>query len=362
MKQSAVRLFAVLALCVVASVTCAQTTRPRLTWDRATLRFAASGGYARIVRLKDGQLILAYDHRGGCCIRRSADEGATWGDEICATQYAFGIAANAQPFVLADGTLWLLYNERPRDGKHSFTIRLTTSADVGQTWTLRDPPLYVAGEKFADGCWEPTAVQLASGEIWLLFANEGPYRTSNEQEITLIRSTDAGRTWTPPKAVSFRHGHRDGMPVPTLLADGSVVIAIEDDGLTGDGQFKPAIVRMDNERLPVGGDDARRWPAIEAPWRQGVYAGAPFLCRMPSGAVLLSCQSDEDGKPPRMAVHVGDADARHFGDKSYPFPTDAGKAGQWNSLFAKDAKTVTAVGSTTIAGRSGVWLIDGTFR
>ena len=222
--------------------------------------------------------------------------------------------------------------------------------------------MYAAGEKFGDGCWEPAAVQLPSGEVWLVFANEGPYRVSDGQEITLIRTPDFGRTWTKPQPISFRHGHRDGMPVPVVLADGSVAIAIEDDGLTKDRQFKPAIVRVDGGRRTVEGNDPQRWSAVDAPWRAGVYAGAPYLCRVPGGPVILSCQSDEDGKPPRMAVYVGDDEARHFSGRSMPFPTDAGRAGQWNALFAKDATTVTAISSTTVDGRSGVWLIDGTFK
>jgi len=60
-----------------------------------------------------------------------------------------------------------------------------------------------------------------------------------------------------------------------------------------------------------------------------------------------------------MAVYVGDAEAKDFGMKTTPFNTDPGRAGKWNSLFIKNATTVTAVSGTTIDGISGLWAIDG---
>lgn len=70
-----------------------------------------------------------------------------------------------------------------------------------------------AGHEFANGCWEPSAVLLPSGEIQLFFANEGPYTHSDEQEISLLRSYDNGYSWSHhPETVSFRSGRRDGMP------------------------------------------------------------------------------------------------------------------------------------------------------
>ena len=345
----------------------ADETKPSLAWDTASLRFASEGGYARIVRLDEKAILLSYESHGRSYVKRSTDRGRSWDAPVLAAKFEFGSASNPQPVPLDDGTLLLFYNERPRDGKHPFTIRMTTSTDGGRTWTPRADPMYSASSKFADGCWEPAAVQLKSGEIQLFFANENPYRTSDEQEISLMRSSDGGKTWTEATAVSFRKGHRDGMPVPIDLRNGSgVAVAIEDNGLIADHQMKPTIFRSSaggiwNElpRMPASPD---RWGAVEKAFRPGVYAGAPYLCQPSAGVTLLSCQSDEDQKPPQAVIYVGDGDARHFARPSHPFPTDAGKAGSWNSLFAQDAVTVTAVSSTTINGRGGVWLIDGALK
>jgi hypothetical protein len=60
-----------------------------------------------------------------------------------------------------------------------------------------------------------------------------------------------------------------------------------------------------------------------------------------------------------MVVYVGDADARHFGHGSVPFALPADVSGMWNSLFVKNARTITALTSTTLERKRGVWAIDG---
>jgi hypothetical protein len=60
-----------------------------------------------------------------------------------------------------------------------------------------------------------------------------------------------------------------------------------------------------------------------------------------------------------MAVYVGDNQARNFAGKTIPFNVDPGRSGKWNSLFIKDAATVTALSGTTIGGTTGLWAMDG---
>jgi hypothetical protein len=59
-----------------------------------------------------------------------------------------------------------------------------------------------------------------------------------------------------------------------------------------------------------------------------------------------------------MAVYIGDDQARNFSGKTIPFKVDQRKSGKWNSLFIKDATTVTAISGTTISGLTGLWAID----
>ena len=85
---------AVLGLISTPKLLSAQATQPTLTWDRATLRFAAPGGYARMARLQDGRTLLTYEHRGRSYVKRSDDGGRTWDESIVAATCDFGSASN----------------------------------------------------------------------------------------------------------------------------------------------------------------------------------------------------------------------------------------------------------------------------
>ncbi len=342
--------------------------QPIIHWQPETAVLIQPGAaYGRMARLPDDAILCAYSRRGTIYVQHSKDDGRTWDNENAAAECAHGHATNAELLALRSGSALLLYNERPTDGKSPYTIAICTSDDGGRTWKNRRR-VYTAGTEFENGCWEPAAVELPSGEIQLFFANEAPYRSSAEQQITRLRSLDGGTTWLEPQAVSFRPGHRDGMPVPLLLAGGEqVAIAIEDDGLAG--RFKPAIISLsatvEPGSLPVCADDDRRQSALVQPLPRHVYAGAPYLVQLPSGETVLSVQSTEGRGTPhdhpnsRMVVYVGDNSAHHFTARSVPFDSLTDAPGLWNALFVKDADTITAISGTTIDGVRGLWAIDG---
>ena len=327
----------------------------QIVWDPTSLVLVqANGVYGRMVRLPDRRILCSFEVAGSIFTRRSADEGQTWDDPVMAASYDFGTAANPELLVLQNGSVLLSYNERPVDGVHPYTIRVTSSQDGGLTWS-KSQLVYQAGTTSGTGCWEPAQLQLTSGEIQLYFSNEDPYPTTNEQEITLTRSYDNGATWTQPVRAAFRPGHRDGMPVPVALVDGSgVVLGIEDNGLSG--TFKPAVA------LPMGGGS---WAALATELPAPVYAGAPYLRQFPSGETVLSVQSADGRNSPgtldysRMVVYIGDSSAHGFTNVSEPFSVPPGSNGLWNSLFIKNAVTVTAISGTTIDGVTGLWAIDG---
>lgn len=358
----------------------------RLDWDVSTRRLIERDAlYGRMSRLRrDGSVLCCYEKGGLSWVRRSRDGGRTFlpPSSAPAARYAHGSAANPELLELGDGRVLLFFNERPRRGaglpaaRARFGINASVSRDGGATWApLLDGggAIFRAGHEFQNGCWEPAALELPSGEVWLFFANEAPFPSSHEQEISLCRSTDGGATWTAPRRVIFRAGHRDGMPVPLLLSDGQVAVAIEDDGLGPGRPFQPAVVtgraRDWLEAPPADGRSPRRAAAVTGPpplLPREAYAGAPYLRQLPTGETLLSCQSTEgrpgDGDPlrrARMAVYVGDARARGFGARSFPFGSDPdAPPGLWNSLFVRDASAVTALSSTGVGGVHGLWAID----
>ena len=354
-----------LAALLTATPTCAQVT---IRWQPQTATLIQSGAaYGRMVRLPNRTILCAYSRHATIYVRSSQDNGKTWERETVAVKYPNGHATNAELLVLQDGRVLLMYNERPTDKKSPYAIGICTSRDGGHTWKDHRR-VFTAGTDQRTGCWEPAAIQLPSGEIQLFFANEAPYRNTTEQEITRLRSLDSGTTWLDPEPVSFRPRHRDGMPVPLLLANGKqIAIAIEDNGLAG--RFKPAIISLAAtvapDTLPVGANDNRRQPALAQPLSDHVYAGAPYLVQLPSGETVLSVQSTEGRGTPhdhpnsRMVVYIGDSTAHHFSSRSVPFQTLTEAPGLWNSLFVKDDETITAISGTTINGQYGLWAIDG---
>jgi hypothetical protein len=348
---------------------------PTIEWHSSTLRLVQErGDYGRMVRLANGNLACAYDRAGKMWLRHSVDEGKSWGEPVLVAEAAECWLTNAELLVLRDGTLLYFWNERPLEAVRAqgkkvqlvrpFLIRMARSSDHGRTWS---PPqtLHQAGTVFEDGCWEPAGLQLPSGEVQVYFSDESRFTRSSEQEIALLRSSDGGRTWTRRERVIFRVGHRDGMPAPLLLANGKgLVVAVEDNGYAGE-RFKPSIcytALADNWRSGwVSGDSTSRWPALAEPLPPEWYAGAPCLRQLPSGQTLLSFQESADGTMHRcrMAVCVGNPNARGFTNKTYPFPLGPKGNQAWNSLFVKDARTVVAISSATIEGKRGIWTIEG---
>lgn len=338
--------------------------RLRIDWDSSTLRLvAAKAGYARIIRLPSRDLLCCYQRKGQSRVRRSTDHGDSWREEVTATHYQHGVAANPELLQLNDGRVLLYYNERPTEAGHPYSIMSASSVDEGRTWAAPER-LFTGGLTWEEGCWEPAAIQYPDGEVQVFFANEKPYANSNEQEISMISSRVPGRVWT----VSRRDHARDGMPVPCLLKDGqSVVLAIEDSKWRDhSGRMKPVILCSTLEQCwkkgRISGSDERRRHALKTELPPRTYLGAPYLVQMPSGVTVLSAQLENGAGVQQMMVYVGDENAREFTNGSKPFDMADNAPGKWNSLFVKSEQTVTAVSGTTIDGVYGVWTIDGRIR
>ncbi len=340
-----------------------------INWDKRTLVRVQGGTYGRMIRLRGGDILCGYEAAGKSWTTRSRDNGKTWSAPLLVAAMPYAAAANPELLQLKSGRILLFYNQRPNDGVHPFAVGLCLSDDNGATWRQRGKLIFEAGTDAKNGCWEPAAIQLPSGEIQLFFANEFPYPNSDEQEITLMRSLDNGATWIRPETVAFRAGHRDGMPVPLLLRDRagrikSIICSIEDNGLKPGALLQPAIIRTPpgkSWKQPlISANSPQRWGAVTPPLAANIYAGAPYIRQLPSGETILSCQSHEGGREkPQMVVYIGDSEARGFSRKSVPIALPPNVGGWWNSLFIKDADTITALTDTTINGQSGLWAIDG---
>ncbi len=324
--------------------------------------YSPHGWYPRMIRLQNGDIISSFVHNGDAYVRHSSDNGVTWKTPIMAVPKVNDIAAEV-PEILQLNNGWILLATNPRpiniDPSKKFGIKVAISKDNGNTWNhLSD--VYEASHEFIDGVWEPAMIQLPSGEVQLFVANEFPYQTSDEQEITMFRSMDFGASWFDTVTVSFRAGSRDGMPVPLILNDNKgIVFSIEDNG-GFDGYFKPTIIYTsmeDNWRQgTVGASSDRRWIAMTGQSGLGYneYGAAPYIDQLPSNETIISFQTNKDrylkdrGDHPVMSVGIGDDYAKNFSRRSFPFNAPEGHGTWWNSLFIKDSLTVTAVTGTDI--------------
>jgi len=338
-----------------------------------------------MIQLEDHSLFVVYFNSvKGIIARRSFDYGDTWGDAfvVLANSYTHEMN-NPEILELQDGSLLVSTNLRPKsytnstDSSKKFQIGVIKSTDGGDHWSDLQI-IYTASWKFSDGCWEPKAIQLPSGEIQIYFANEAPYTNSDEQNISMLSSVDGGLTWTTdPTIVSFRKDFRDGMPTPIILKDATeLIMPIEDNGYQAPfpSPFKISIIRIavsDGWKETIGGDSPQREYALrDILTKADPYAGAPYITQLPSGETILSYQSsfgrkaigDRELSYTIPYVAVGDAHAGNFQNASKPFDIPEGKEGLWNSVTGLDNGEVVALTSTNGFSENGkfeVWLIKG---
>ncbi|MFV8334996.1 sugar-binding protein [Flavobacterium sp. RSP29] len=348
----------------------------RIAWDYNSLILVSDknstdyNGYARLVQLNDKKLMCAYESGGAILVKTSTDFGGTWSAPITVVSGNASVNMTTPDILqLKDNSILICYNPRPIAGNGSvkFSINTIKSYDGGLTWK-ENRLVYEASSDFENGCWEPSALQIPSGEIQLFFSNENVYHNSNEQNISLIRSSNNGSTWsTTPEIVSFRAGKRDGMPSPILLKNQTeIVFSIEDNGI--ENQFKPYIIRnsiTENWKQPVDANSNNRNYALEEVLSNPVYAGAPYLAQISTGEVLMSYQGTEnrttnDINNADMKVVIGTNEAKNFNRKSTPFILSSGKSALWNSIAVLDDDTVIALTTTNqFSNSSQIWMIKG---
>jgi len=347
----------------------------RIAWDYNSMTQISDknntdyNGYGRIIQLKDKKLICTYESGGAILVKTSEDSGTTWSNAVKVVSGTAAVNMTTPDILqLQDNSILICYNPRPNTGSgEKFSINTIKSTDGGLTWS-DNKKIYEATAEFENGCWEPSALQLPGGEIQLFFSNENIYRSSNEQNISLLRSSDNGSTWSEtPEIVSFRAGKRDGMPKPVLLKNqNEIVFSIEDNNVNN--QFKPYIIRntiTENWKQTVEGSSDKRNYALSEELNSAVHAGAPYLAQLSTGEVLLSYQGTEnratnDINNAEMKVVIGSNQAKNFNRKSMPFLISNGKSALWNSITVLDDDTVIAVTTTNqFANASQVWMIKG---
>lgn len=371
-------------------------SRSRIAWDQSTLvKVFQPGNYARVIDTGNGNLIaVAGAVSGGVGMSRSTDYGVTWSAAtVIAPTPDTKMTKMSVPEIMKcrNGNLLLTYNPRPETGsdpEYRYGIRARISEDNGASWG-EEISVYDAGTSGQDGCWEPNTIELPDGEIHCYFANEYDYPNNNDQNISLCRSLDGGLTWSEREIVSYRSGHRDGMPVALYMEDtGEIIVAIEDNGWY-DNRMQPTIVRTSDNWADgtVNANSSRREYALAEKLPTVDNAAAPYICKGKTGEIILSYQGTEGRDVPmqsngvksidftqEMFVAVGDESGRGFTNKTTPFnlplgPEEGDKSGyqgMWNSVASLSDGTLYALSSLGTDGnvstdktKRGVWGMKG---
>ncbi len=350
------KLSSLLAICALFLIGQIAEAKPKskfkIEWDEPVV-VAERGGYGRIIRLQDGGHMATYEVGGNTVVSRYDEENGTWGEPVIAVRsYEVDgvkvIASNAEITQLPDGSLIHAVNFRPKkDGVEPFSIAVTKSYDLGKTW--EEPQIiYRAGKIFGDGCWEPSFLQLPDGTLHVYFANEAPYTSSSDQEISMLSSKDGGKTWADKiVTVCHRDGGRDGMPTAIIAGD-QIILSVEDNK---DGaKLKPWTIRTslsDPWKEVVDGDSPYRRFVTTAYTGEKTYGGAPYLLKIDDEHTLISYQCDyERGSNWRCSnveVVIGNGQAERFDGYHNPFDLPEDKGALWNSLNMWDEDTIVLV-------------------
>lgn len=98
---------------------------PGIEWDPDTLTLIQVGGcYGRMIRLDSGEWLACFESGSGVAVRRSADEGRTWGEPVGVAASSGVKFANPELLKLRDGTVLCFYNERPDQAPRAVDVAL----------------------------------------------------------------------------------------------------------------------------------------------------------------------------------------------------------------------------------------------
>jgi len=173
---------------------------------KAGLLGSSEIGDARIAEVPAERLMPWIRGGGATYVHLSVDAGRSWGEavEIATAPYSGGYGMRGA--VALDGEILLPLSDIP----HYRRIFLVRSRDGGRTWGPPSPVAALDGHEFE----EPSTLVLADGSLVML-ARENTSRT-----LFLLRSHDAGRSWSRPEptGIATYPAHLVALPDGRLAA------------------------------------------------------------------------------------------------------------------------------------------------
>jgi len=267
-----------------------------------SLTKATTPYYTRVKQLSDGTYILFYnDEKNGKGVRQlTSEDGINWGGyKTVFEQSGKKRYANPDAIVLQNGDLLVCTAWRYTDTYYTDPtkggISIKRSTDNGKTWG-KEQVIFLGIN------WEPYFLQLRSGELQIYWTNTTnhvlPSGKNQSTGTAILRSFDNGETWTGSVTVPYSgqvvakqatekydgvQFYTDQMPVAIELQNGSIALAIE-SRLDRKSTYRVSMAYShDNWATAIPADE-------EGPEDKLVnkfVATAPYIRQFPSGEVIL---------------------------------------------------------------------------
>jgi len=320
------------------------------------VRVSPSGSYPRMIQLRDGSLLCAWD---GMRTAKSRDCGITWSSPVKASHSRFDHLANANAALiqLENGDILLGHRAIGRTEAGLYTsLQVSISRDGGESWDFHSTIDEHTGD---GGVWEPH-FGFIDGVLTVFFADDCADRRgfTGFQNIEFLQYING--TWGNRTVVSDGNLHRsrDGMPTWTRLSDGSYFLVIEAWDTDGDGRMM-----IKSLTSPDGVHWSEPFPLYRSSG-EGSKAAAPFVSELPDGRLFISFQTDEDSTKKGdgfsgMKTIVYDRVTGEIIPPEVPFETPDGCHSIWNGLgtaVSPDGTRYDFALTGTNAAEHGVYL------
>ena len=219
-----------------------------------------------LLRLQSGEIALFYLRKNSTSdcrpvLRRSFDEGKTWGEPtVCITdEVAYFVLNNDRVIQLKDGRLLFAVSKHSfPDGKFDNQGKVLTysSDDNGKTWQRGKSVLEVRANGKRYAAQEPGVVELKDGRILLWI------RTSAGCQY-MCHSSDRGVTWSEPQPSALV---APVSPATIKRLPTGDLLAIWNDHTNRPDEAKKAPKWANGRRTPltaaISRDDGRTWTHV----------------------------------------------------------------------------------------------------
>ncbi|QKX58461.1 uncharacterized protein TRUGW13939_05585 [Talaromyces rugulosus] len=196
--------------------------------DSNVILMGTNGTYPRATYINNGTLLGCYTANRGTQIAIntvvSTDKGSTWSElgSVANEDEASHGLNNCYLHQLPDSDRILMaFRNHDRVGTHyvKHIMLVYYSDDNGKTWEYLST--VATTDTTGNGIWEPFIMDTLDGDLMLFFSRE-KVTDGTDQDSSLIRSNDAGKTWQNETTISGADiKKRDGMLGVARLAPGS---------------------------------------------------------------------------------------------------------------------------------------------